>query len=96
MYTRLGGFWSTMVHGSLDAGKVAVAATATGGNPAAAAAAGGLTAAKEVKGSGSGSSGSKAGTSGVANWLDGLSNTQLALFAAGSAALVTSLMGGRR
>ena len=93
MYVRrLGGFWSTMVHGSLDAGKVAVAGSA--GGPYAAAGAAAVEVAGAAKGSPKAGSGQQA-SSGGANWLESLSNTQLALVGITSLALVAAL-GGRR
>jgi hypothetical protein len=101
MYRRtvaLNGFWSTIFHGSLAAGKVALATAAGGPAAGAATAAGEIGAA--VKGSpkapaAPSGGGAEAASGQPANWLAGMNNTQLAFLALGGAAVVISL-GSRR
>ena len=87
----MAGFWSTIWHGSLAAGKVALA-TAAGG-PAGTVAASAAEIGQAVKGSGGG--GSKQQPVGPANALAGMNNTQLALLTIGGMAVLIGL-GGRR
>lgn len=95
MYRQtLGGFWSTIFKGSLQAGKVALA-TATGGPQA-----GAMQAAAEigqaVKGTPGGGAGGGAAVAQSSNFLAGMNNTQLAFLTIGSAAVVIGLAGRRR